>query len=61
MGVPADFTVDTSKAPRGVSGQHRINYLSLNNEQRRIYRYWFDKCGKPAFLAYRYATEGEGS
>lgn len=43
--------------PQGVSGRHRNMYLSLNDTQKRAYRYHFIVCGRLAAHCYEYAAE----
>lgn len=50
---PAD--ADTT-CPAGVRGEQRRLFLSLTDEQRRVYRYHFDTCGRLAAHCYRIAT-----
>lgn len=46
--VPAAYTADTDRVPVGLTGSQRDRYLSLEPEQRRIYRYHYDACGRLA-------------
>ena len=54
--IPADYTVDTDRCPRGVSGHQRALYLSLSAAQRREYRYNYDVCGRLAVHCYEIAS-----
>lgn len=56
MSVPAEYTANTTATPVGVTGKQRQMYLSLNESQRRIYRYHFDICGRLAAHCYQEAT-----
>ena len=56
--IPADYTVDTARAPRGVSGHQRALYLTLSADQRRAYRYNYDVCGRLAMHCYEIVTAG---
>lgn len=57
MNVPDDYRPETLNVPRGVTGRHRQDYLTLTNDQKRVYRFAFDKCGKYASHAYQIATD----
>jgi len=54
--APAGFNANTTTTPVGVSGAQRDNYLSLTHEQRRIYRYNYDVCGRLAAHCYKIAV-----
>lgn len=54
------MTTSTAKksgisVPRGVSGKQRQMFLSLTDEQKSVYRWHFDNCGRPATICYRVA------
>jgi len=48
--------MNTTKAPRGVSGKQREKFLSLTEEQKQVYLYWFNTAGKLAAHCYKIAT-----
>lgn len=56
MNDTAKMPTNLDKAPRGVSGKQRELYLSLTTEQREVYRYQFDVCGRFAQVCYEIAT-----
>lgn len=43
-------------SPAGVTGKQREMFLSLTEEQRKVYRYHFDTCGRLAAHCYKIAT-----
>jgi len=47
-----------TKAPRGISGKAREQFLALTAEQQETYLHRFNVMGQPAALAYRFATQG---
>lgn len=54
--IPAEFTADVTRVPRGIAGEQRVNYLSLTDSQRLVYRYHRDVCGRLAAHCYSLAT-----
>jgi hypothetical protein len=52
MNTAAALTV-----PRGVAGKQRELYLSLSDDQKRIYREWFIVNGSLAAIAYGFAVD----
>ncbi|WP_225343348.1 hypothetical protein, partial [Mycobacterium avium] len=53
--VPTEYHADNDRVPVGLTGGHRDRYLNLEPEQRRIYRYHYDVCGRLASHCYRLA------
>ena len=54
----AEIAAESLNVPRGVSGKQRALYLALTDEQKRIYRYHFYECGRPAAICHNVATTG---
>ena len=48
----------TIKAPRGVTGSARQQFLALTDEQKLTYRDNFYRMGRPAWLCLRVAQTG---
>jgi len=53
--VPVTYAADTDRVPVGLTGSHRDRYLNLEPQQRRIYRYHYDACGRLASHCYKLA------
>jgi hypothetical protein len=54
--APAEQAASSLNVPPGVRGAHREMFLSLADDQKRVYRrHWFE-CGRPAAICYKCAT-----
>lgn len=53
--IPANYTAETDRVPVGLTGMHRDRYLALDRDQRLIYRYHYDVCGRLASHCWRLA------
>lgn len=47
-----------NKAPKGINGKNREQFLALTAEQQETYLHRYNIMGQPAALAYRFATKG---